>query len=105
MLEEPTLLAVPTRDQVGLPALMALTGGSPDVVIGLIDGLVAVDHPNLAGARIRQAEPGLSTAAPETGYERFAHGTSIAGILVARRGTDVVSICPDCTVLSRPLFT
>ena len=52
MLQEPTLLAVPTLEQVGLTALMALTAGSPDIVIGLIDGLVAVDHPDLAGAHI-----------------------------------------------------
>jgi subtilisin family serine protease len=105
MLQEPTLLAVPTLEQVGLTALMALTAGSPDIVIGLIDGLVAVDHPDLAGAHIRQVGPGLSTAWPKTGDERFTHGTSIAGILVARRGADVVSICPRCQVLSRPLFT
>ena len=34
-------------DLVKLSQLMQLTSGKPEVVIGLIDGPVAVDHPDL----------------------------------------------------------
>ncbi len=37
---------------VRLRALRDRTGGSPDVVVGLIDGPVAVDHPDLANEYI-----------------------------------------------------
>ena len=40
-------------DLVRLTALRDRTGGSPDVVVGLIDGPVAVDHPDLANEYIR----------------------------------------------------
>ena len=40
-------------DLVRLTALRDRTGGSPDVVVGLIDGPVAVDHPDLANENIR----------------------------------------------------
>ena len=38
---------------VKLRPLMALTGGSSDVAVALMDGPVARDHPDLAGARIQ----------------------------------------------------
>jgi subtilisin family serine protease len=40
-------------DFVRLTALRDRTSGSPDVVVGLIDGPVAVDHPDLANENIR----------------------------------------------------
>ena len=38
---------------VGLPELMARTAGALTVPIGFLDGPVAIDHPDLAGADIR----------------------------------------------------
>ena len=32
------------------------------------------------------------------------HGTFVAGILTARRGSSAPAICPDCTLLVRPIF-
>src|SRR5436853_614040 len=32
------------------------------------------------------------------------HGTFVAGILVARRGSVAPGICPGCTLLLRPIF-
>jgi hypothetical protein len=34
----------------------------------------------------------------------FLRGTFVAGILSARRGSDAPAICPDCTLLVRPIF-
>ncbi len=33
------------------------------------------------------------------------HGTFVAGILAAKRGSDAPAICPGCTVLLRPIFS
>lgn len=87
---------------VGLPSLMDVTSGRADVVIGLIDGPVAVDHPDFAAASIR-AVPG-SAAACTLANPSCVHGTFVAGVLAARRGTEVPAICPGCTVLVRPIF-
>jgi hypothetical protein len=46
---------------VKLDRLIQLSTGRPEVVIGLIDGPVAVEHPDLANARIREV-PGTESA-------------------------------------------
>jgi subtilisin family serine protease len=81
---------------------MELSAGRPDVVVGLIDGPVAVDHPGLAAARIRAA-PG-SSGACTLGNPSCDHGTFVAGVLVADRGSGAPGICPGCTVIVRPIF-
>lgn len=87
---------------VGLPSLMGVTSGRADILVGLIDGPVAVDHPDFAAASIR-AVPG-SAAACTLANPSCVHGTFVAGVLAARRGTEVPAICPGCTVLVRPIF-
>jgi subtilisin family serine protease len=87
-----------------LPALMGLTSGSEDVSVALIDGPVARDHPDLAGANIHPVSGEASAACMYAGSSACAHGTFVAGILVARRGSPAPAICPDCTVLVRPVF-
>jgi subtilisin family serine protease len=84
--------------------LIARSGGSAGVSIGLLDGPVVTTHPDLAGARIRTVEDGsvASCTLPESGA--CAHGTFIAGILVARRGARAPAICPGCALLLRPIF-
>ncbi len=39
---------------VNLTSVMALTSGRPEIVIGLIDGPVAMDHPDLTKANLRE---------------------------------------------------
>ena len=89
-------------EQVGLSLLMDLTAGSSEVVVGLIDGPVAVDHPDFAKQSIRTL-PGRP-AACTVHDASCVHGTFVAGILAARRGTAVPAICPGCTILLRPIF-
>jgi subtilisin family serine protease len=99
-------------DLVNLTALMERTGGSPDVTIGLIDGPVLSQHPDLASGRHREAHDansaafsdGNSAAISGTNSAAVLHGTFVAGILTARRGSVAPAICPDCTLLSRPIF-
>lgn len=88
---------------VSLPALMALSNGRRDVVVGLLDGPVALAHPELAGACIQEI-PGVSGRCAQTGSVGCRHGTFVAGMLVARRGSSAPAICPDCSVLVRPIF-
>jgi subtilisin family serine protease len=91
-------------DLVGLPALMARTSGSPEISIGLIDGPVALDHPDLAAENIREVSGDLPAACADAGDAACAHGTFVAGILLARRGSPAPAICPGCSLLVRPIF-
>jgi len=88
---------------VRLEELMSRTAGRSEVGIGLIDGPLAVDHPDLS-QNLR-----LLGAAPEAmcggvGDQACSHGTFVAGILAARRGSPAPALCPECTLLTRPLF-
>ncbi|WP_327730097.1 S8 family serine peptidase [Streptomyces sp. NBC_00487] len=87
-------------DLVGLTQLRAHTSGRPSVVVGVIDGRVAVDHPAFAGRAVRELSPPAGTGGCRRTDVCCAHGTAVAGIIVAAGG-----VCPRCTLLSRPLFT
>jgi subtilisin family serine protease len=91
-------------DAVRLTPLMARTSGSPDLVIALLDGPVATRHPDLVGARIREVSTHHSGTSIGTRSHACAHGTFVAGILSARRNSAAPAICPDCTLLVRPIF-
>jgi subtilisin family serine protease len=92
-------------DLVGLSPLMARTSGRPEISIALIDGPVALDHPDLAAENIREAPGKLSAACADVGNAACAHGTFIAGILFGRRVSVAPAICPGCTLLVRPIFS
>lgn len=88
---------------VKLDSLMQRSTGASDVVIGLIDGPVALDHPDLATSHIRVAGSGGGACSMASSIA-CQHGTFVAGILAARRGSSAPAICPDCTLLVRPIF-
>jgi len=89
-------------DLVGLRPLMAVTAGDPSVLVALLDGPVACEHPDLSGAALVDR----SSSAERCGGEGSpcAHGTFVAGILVAARGSSAPAICPRCRLLVRPIF-
>lgn len=89
---------------VTLTALMERTGGSPDVKIGLIDGPVLVQHTDLAGEHIREIPGRNGAACAQANSRACLHGTFIAGILSGKRNSPAPAICPDCTLLIRPIF-
>jgi subtilisin family serine protease len=89
---------------VGLTGLIGLTSGSPEVRVGLIDGPVARSHPDLANDRIRQPSGASENASARGDGDARTHGTFVAGMLFARRGSAAPAICPDCTLLVRPIF-
>jgi len=88
-----------------LPFLMQLTSGRADIVVGLIDGPVAQAHPDLAGAKLRELAGASASACLQTDSMACRHGTFVAGILCGRRQSAAPSICPDCTLLVRPIFS
>ena len=89
---------------VGLSALMARTSGRPEISIGLIDGPVALDHPDLAAENIREVPGKIPAACADASDVACAHGTFIAGILLARRASVAPAICPGCSLLVRAIF-
>ena len=91
-------------DLVNLAPLMARTEGASSVVVALIDGPVALDHAALPRERVRTlgGAGGVCTVANSAACR---HGTLVAGVLAARRGTGAAAICPGCTLLVRPIFT
>ena len=91
-------------DLVRLTPLMDRTSGRPDVTIGLIDGPVAMNHPELASQHIREIPGNGSGACTQANSTACLHGTFVAGILSAKPGSVAPAICPDCTLLVRPIF-
>jgi subtilisin family serine protease len=92
-------------DLVGLTALVARTSGSPEVTVGLIDGPVVMSHPELVNQCVRSISGGRSGVCTQVDSPACLHGTFIAGILSAKSGSIAPAICPNCTVLVRPIFT
>jgi subtilisin family serine protease len=90
---------------VGLPRLMARTSGRPEISIGLIDGPIATNHPDVSLENIREIPGQLPGTCFDAGSVACMHGTFVAGILVARRGSVAPAICPGCSLLVRPIFS
>ena len=88
---------------VRLPGLMALTRGRAELVVGLLDGPVALDHPDLADGIVRTLA-GASGACRDPESASCRHGTFVAGMLTARRGASAPAIAPECSLLVRPIF-
>jgi subtilisin family serine protease len=92
-------------DLVRLTPVMARTAGRPEVLIALIDGPVAMNHPELEAGNIRALSGSFPAACSLAGSTACIHGTFVAGILSAKRGSAAPGIAPDCTLLVRPIFT
>jgi subtilisin family serine protease len=91
-------------DMVKLTALMEHTSGKPEVIVGLIDGPITINHPDLAGAHIREVPGRLTGTCAHASSAACIHGTFVAGILCAKRTSRAPAICPNCTLLVRPIF-
>lgn len=91
-------------DLVKLTALMERSSGRPEVMVGLIDGPVAINHPDLATENIREVPGKLRGICAQANSPACLHGTFVAGILCAKRNAAAPAICPNCTLLVRPIF-
>lgn len=91
-------------DLVNLTRLMEHTTGRAEIKVGLIDGPVAIDHPDFTGQNIREIAGKLGGACSRASSLACRHGTFVAGMLSAKRGSAAPAICPGCTLLVRPIF-
>ena len=91
-------------DATELTALMERSRGREEISVALIDGPVALDHPDLASESVVEL-PGTNAACSRKSSSACVHGTFIAGILHAKRGSSAPAICPHCTLLVRPIFS
>jgi subtilisin family serine protease len=89
---------------VNLTALMERTSGRPKIVVGLLDGPVAIHHPDLESEHIREIPERVHGTCTQTNNVACMHGTFVAGILCAKRDSVAPAICPNCTLLVRPIF-
>lgn len=92
-------------DLVRLRRLMGLSSGRADVAIGLIDGPVEFKHPELASLRNRLVALDAGASCASDCSNACQHGTFIAGMLCASRGSGAPALCPGCTLLVCPIFT
>ncbi|NER34098.1 MAG: S8 family serine peptidase [Oscillatoria sp. SIO1A7] len=89
---------------INIKPLLAATSGRREIVVGIIDGPIEGAHPDLQATSLR-ALP----AAPEVICQTkesigCVHGTFVAGVLCARRGSQAPALCPDCTILVKPIL-
>jgi subtilisin family serine protease len=85
--------------------LMQQTSGRPEIKIGLIDGPVAVENPDLNSVMIQNIHGRSAGRCTRAESDACIHGTFVAGILSARRTSCAPAICPKCTLLVRPIFS
>jgi len=91
-------------DLVRLLPLMQRSQGRPEVAVALVDGPVAMDHPDLVRGNIREVTGRHASACSKASSVACMHGTFIAGMLCGKRGSAAPAICPNCTLLVRPIF-
>jgi subtilisin family serine protease len=85
--------------------LMERTAGRAEIKVALIDGPVAIDHADLAGRNIREVGGPQAGACSKADSLACLHGTFVAGMLCAKRGSNAPAICPECTLVVRPVFS
>jgi hypothetical protein len=83
---------------------MERTQDSTSVKVALIDGPVALGHPDLAGSSIRELPGKFKGACSLADSLACMHGTFVAGVFCARQGSPAPSVCPRCTLLLRPIY-
>jgi subtilisin family serine protease len=89
---------------VKLGPLMERSSGSAEIMIGLMDGPVAMNHQDLAVESVRGIADEAGAGCAHSGSAACTHGTFTAGILSAKRGSPAPAICPGCTMLVRSIF-
>ncbi len=81
----------------------AITEGSSDVVVAVIDTGVELNHPDLQGQLVPgfDAVRGVSGGGPR-GTSRFhSHGTRVAGIIAAKKDNSIglSGVAPECRIM------
>lgn len=97
-------LSMKALDLVRLSPLLSRSRGKAEIIIGLIDGPVALQHPAFVGSALRPVPGAESGTCSQMDSFACQHGTMVAGVLSAQRGSGAPALCPDCSVLVRPIF-
>jgi subtilisin family serine protease len=89
--------------QIHTPQAHAITGGSPEVVVGDIDTGLDKDHPDLVEnidfSNSASCESGAPDQSPAAWDDRHGHGTHTAGTIVAAdNGKGIVGVAPNVKV-------
>jgi subtilisin family serine protease len=92
-------------DLVRLPELMKLTSGRSEIAVAMVDGPIAISHTDLMRSSVREVAGDMRAACALASSAACVHGTFVAGILSAKRGSAAPAICPDCTLLVNPVFS
>jgi subtilisin family serine protease len=80
-------------DLIRLTPLLERTIGKPEIKIGLIDGPVALNHPDLATENVREVPGEFAGGCALSNSAACRHGTFVAGILLGKRGSAAPAIC------------
>jgi subtilisin family serine protease len=85
--------------RIKAPEAHAITGGSPEVTVGVIDTGVDATHPDLDGnvdlSRSVSCASGAPNGDPAAWNDDSGHGTNVAGIIAAEaNGQGIVGIAP-----------
>jgi len=92
-------------DQIKLRPLMNISSGTPEVVIGVIDGPVDYSHPAIERSRIKTVKKSQQIACKKVNSVACTHGTFVTGVLCAMRGLFAPALCPNCKVILYPIFS
>ena len=88
--------------QIHAPEAHAITGGSPEVVVGDIDTGLDFTHPDLAPNYDAAKSTDCSSGVPQpllAGNDQNGHGTHTAGtIAAASNGTGIVGVAPNVRI-------
>jgi subtilisin family serine protease len=90
--------------QIHLPEAHAVTTGSPDVVVGVLDSGISSTHPDLASQIAKDKSVSCIGGVPNTSEAAWNpttsdHGTHVAGIIAAAsNGVGVVGVAPGVKV-------
>ena len=91
-------------DLVTLRPLMELSSGRSETRVALIDGPVVASHPDFSTTPIQEVSGEIGGTCERATSAACMHGTFVAGILGAKRGSAAPAICPGCTLIIRPIF-
>jgi thermitase len=68
--------------------------------VAIIDSGVAIDHEDISSKVVARANFSDTTITVPADYDRYGHGTHVAGIVAAKHNSvGVAGVCPDCTIL------
>ena len=84
-------------ENMGLAALWAVTTGSPEIIVAVLDTGIDKDHEDLSGQIVGE----VNFTDSSTVDDIYGHGTHIAGIIAAKSNDiGIVGIAPDVRLLN-----